>query len=188
MRSTEVYTTIRHAVDPWCRENGFTRAKSGWLAYQKAVGGQFLSFWFQCDKHGWDAYCGSRFTVEFQLHESPDLGRLDNLRLAQYLTPEELEFARQLQNSIIAKIPPPPQAWVDSFESHVRRLYKEADLMMEGFWEPWRQIPGPLRAQDDLWLRYWDEGDVKTWAALILNVLPRIVAQIVEVQSVEPSM
>ncbi len=187
MRSTHVYRTIREAVDPWCEANGFTRAAAAPLAYCKPIGGKFLSVWFQCDRHGWDPYSGSRFTVEFQLDGSPEPGKPANDRLQRFLTAEELEFVRDVQNSIIRKIPPPPQAWVDSFESNARRLYKNPELLIEGFWEQWRPVSAPLQPEHDLWLRYWEADDVTTWAALILNVLPRIVAQYSEAQSFEPS-
>ncbi len=42
MTSTEVSKAIGNAIDPWCSANGFTRATSGWLAYQKRVGDKFL--------------------------------------------------------------------------------------------------------------------------------------------------
>lgn len=135
MKSTEVYRTIDGIVGPWTNANGFTRAKSGWLAYQKPCAGKHLVFWFQCNRWGWDKYSGSSFVVEFQFHESPKLG----------------------QSSIIGKVPPPPKAWVDLFESNARE---------------------PYQPRHDIWMRDWAAEDVKAWAAFVLSVLSRAPAEI----------
>jgi hypothetical protein len=178
MKSTDVYRTIHGIVGPWAKENGFKRAKSGWLAYQKPYAGKHLAFWFQCDKWGWDKYSGSSFTVEFQFHESRELGQWSNERINKFLTREELDDARARQNAIIEKIPPPPKAWVDLFESNARRLYENPENILSGFWLPWTRIDEPFQPTHDLWLRYWEHEDVKAWAELVLRVLPRALAQV----------
>lgn len=177
MKSTDVYRLIHASVGPWCKANGFTRAKSGWLAYQKPVAGRYLSFWFQCDKWGWDKYSGSSFTVEFQLHDSRELGQLANKRLAEFLTRAELDAVRTQQNRIIAKIPRPPQEWVHLYESSARKR-DDPESLMAGFWMPWTLVEEPYQPNHDVWLRYWDEADVKAWAAMVLGVLPRIISEI----------
>jgi hypothetical protein len=93
MKSTAVYKSLHAIVGPWCKANGFTRLKLGWLAYQKPDSSKYLTFWFQCDAHGWDKYSGSSFATELQ-------------------------------------------EWVDLFEGHIRRHYRDPEAMMEGFWCP----------------------------------------------------
>jgi hypothetical protein len=177
VKSTEVYKLIHASVGPWCKANGFKRGKSGWLAYQKPVDGKYLSFWFQCDKWGWDKYSGSSLTVEFQFHASRELGQLSNQRLAQFLTSAELEAIRTHQNRIIGKIPPPPQEWVELFERNAQKRDDPASLM-QGFWIPWRQIEQPYEPNHDIWLRYWEADDVKMWAEMVLGVLLRITEEV----------
>jgi len=178
MKSTEVYKTIHRIVGPWCRQNGFKRAKSGWLAYQKPWGSKQLAFWFQCNKWGWDKYSGSSFTVEFQLHESQELGQLSNRRFQEFLTAEELEYVRARQNKIISRIPSSPRDWTEAFESNARRLYKNSEEIIAGFRMSWAPIEQPYRPNHDIWLRYWQEEDVLAWTIFIASILPRVIKQI----------
>jgi hypothetical protein len=103
---------------------------------------------------------------------------LSNARLAQFLTPPELEAVRTQQNRIIGKIPPPPQEWVELFESNAQKR-DDPDSLMQGFWIPWQQIEQPYEPHHDIWLRYWQADDVRMWAEMVLNVLPRITEEVV---------
>jgi hypothetical protein len=137
MKSTAVYKGLHAIVGPWCKANGFTRLKLGWLVYQKSCATKYLTFWFQCDLHGWDKYSGSSFAAEFQ-------------------------------------------EWVDLFEGHIRRHYRDPEAMMEGFWLAWKRVDEPYRANADIWMRYWEEEDVIAWGTFVLGVLPRILTHVTD--------
>jgi hypothetical protein len=63
------------------------------------------------------------------------------------------------------------------------RLSINPEVLIEGFWLQWKRVEEPYASHQDIWMRYWEPEDVVAWAAFILNVLPRIVAQITSKES-----
>ncbi len=164
MRSTEVYRTAREILAPWCKSGGFKRAKTVMLGWHRPTDGDYLTFWLQVSQDGWNAYAGSRFTVEFELSEEPVVGtgRIHQ-RLFDLLTDCELRRATDLQNAVIAKLErPPPEYDVLHMGEAIAEWYL-------GKFEPVRE---PYTRRDDTWLRYADADDGRTWALFILDVLP----------------
>jgi hypothetical protein len=169
MKSAEVYGIIRNAVGPWCKANGFKRAKS-MLGWSKPYRDRFLVFWFQCSRDGWDPFAGSKFVVEFQLDSiSEPGGGGDRHRLSHFLDPEQLERVKGHQNAVIAKLrKPSPDYFILQMEERVRDWYL-------GQFTPLSEAPSN---QSDVWLRYHDAEDVRRWAAFVQDLLPGIVKRI----------
>jgi len=169
MKSTEVYRLVREAFDPWAKEVGFKRGRSGMLTYARPEADRtsFQTFWFQCSRDGWDPFAGSKFTLEFQKAAEPEPGhggRRD--RFNRLLSPPERERVRTLQNAVIRKLTRPPRDhWVHSAADDLKRWYL-ARFDEDG---------APYRDSDDLWLRYGDEADVRAWAQFLLQLVPRMV-------------
>lgn len=164
MRSTDMYRTATEVLAPWCKAQGFKRAKTGMLGWYRPADDGFLVFWLQVFTYGWNPYAGSRFTVELQLSPEPIVGwGVTRQRLFQLLTKCELERATALQNAVIAKLNyPPPEYEVLHMEQEVVKWYLRE-------FEPVRE---PYTTRDDTWLRYGDAEDVRTWASFLLEVLP----------------
>lgn len=181
MKSTDVYRVLHAGVGPLAKANGFKRVKSGMLAYQRPTSNnKFITFWFQCDKWGWDKYSGSRFTAEFQVHESKELGHFDgiNHRFSHFLSREQLDWVRDMQNRIISRVPPPPTEWVAQMENHFHQYSRNTEAMMEAFLQPWKLVQEPYPLSYDIWLRYWLNEDVQMWASFFLEIFPKAIAEL----------
>jgi hypothetical protein len=170
MKSTEVYRVARGVLAPWCKAHGFRRTTGGLLGWHKPLGELHLVFWLQCSQDGWDAYAGSKFIVEFQLSRSPQLGAAGpeglRERLPRFLAEHELELVREIQNTVIRSLPQPQP-------DHL--VFKMDQQIVDWYLSEFKEVAGPYRATDDVWLRYWTPEDVKHWAEFLLGVLPRIV-------------
>jgi uncharacterized protein DUF6632 len=91
--SKQLYAGLRDALALTLRSEGFSRTKGGWLGWTRRRDGEHLTFWFQCDRWGWDPAFGSRFTLEFQLGGTPvpAEGSLEfRVRYAELLSADEL--------------------------------------------------------------------------------------------------
>jgi hypothetical protein len=168
MKSTDVYKVIREVIQPWTKHSGFKRARGGMLGYVRpsSDGSTFETFWFQCSKDGWDPYAGSKFTLEFQKAPESGPGHGNHRsRFHQLLSAEHREQVRILQNNVIRKLqPPPPDHWVHSADGDLKRRYSAR----------FEEVRGPYRESDDVWMRYADEADVRSWAYFLLPLLPQV--------------
>ena len=164
MRSTEVYRVSREVLAPWCKAQGFRRARSALLGWYKSADDQYLAFWLRVSQEGWDPYAGSKFTVELQLSERPELGYgLLRLRLLELLTDLELAEVWRMQNLVIAKLGKPPTDY--------RALHIDDDVR-EWYLQKFEPVAESYTRSDDTWLRYADEEDVRMWAQFLLRSLP----------------
>ncbi len=173
MKSTVTYKTLRDVVAPWTKTAGFKRAGGGMLSYVRAAPGEagFHTFWFQCSQDGWDAFAGSKFTLEFQEASEPEPGRAGRQsRFTPLLTADEREQVRFLQNIVIKKLRRPPHDhWAHTLDGETKRWYfAKFDL-----------IHDPFGAADDIWMRYGDEADVRRWAEFLVPLLPRMLEDFV---------
>lgn len=172
MNSTQIYKVVREAIAPWCKQNGFKRTPGGMLGWFKPQGDNFIVFWFQCNQDGWDAYAGSSFCVEFQFSDSHDIGGgASELRhrLSYFLTLGEREEVRQKQNHVIAKLDyPPKDHFTFQMDANVANWYRQKFIAVEMVYPD----------KYDIWLRYKDGEDVKTWAEFVLRRLPKVLAQL----------
>ncbi len=134
------------------------------LGWHKSADSGYLTFWLQVSQDGWGAYAGSKFTVEFQLSDRPEVGTgWVRQRLFGLLTDPELEQATDLQNAVISKLERPPPEY---YALHINEGVTEWYLRK---FEPVSEL---YTRGDDAWLRYTDEEDVRTWALFLLDVLP----------------
>jgi hypothetical protein len=143
LTSADVYRSVRTIVGPWCKSNAFKRGSSGLLSYFAPVGQNNLVFWFQVSRDGWDDYAGSKFVVEFQLSEDPRPGTPSGFRqrIPYFLTEFELARIRQIQNSVIASLPKPPQShFALSISAEVSAWYLER----------FKPISEPYRSTSDI--------------------------------------
>jgi hypothetical protein len=179
MKAQELYRLLGTSLGPWFAKHGFKRRRASRLQYQRQIAGKHQTIWFQCDAWGWDRYAGSSFYVNFSVTEEPDpeaVRRRDE-RLNFFLTDEELEAARRLRDTIVARIPMPPHAYFQMLEEGFRKSSESPETLIatvRSFFEPERL---PYRRNHDLKLRYWQPRDVGEWAAFMLPVLPRAVEQ-----------
>jgi hypothetical protein len=171
MIAKETYKVLKSVVGPWFRANGFKRAKSSYLAYQKALGERFFTVRFQCHYHGWEKHKGSSFTVFVQLAPLAGVRETIANRLTAHLTPAELELIRARQNRILRAIPPPPPEYVNDVVAGFGKSFKDPRPYIEVFLQDWRPVGQPYSASDDIWFRYFGAEDVKSWAILLHNHL-----------------
>src|SRR3954451_18728220 len=101
MKSPEVYAQLRSEIGPWFKSAGFKRAK-GQLAWYRPHGDAFIVVWCQISQDGWDSFAGSKFIVELQRSSEPVCGVFSarRQRLARFLSAQEREEVRKIQNSI----------------------------------------------------------------------------------------
>lgn len=171
MKSPELHRLLRSHLGDWFRSNGFKRAsrtQSGWSRGLNLV-------WFQCDKWGWDQYAGSGVFVNFEAQPSPgsQVWSGEVTRLQEFLTAEELEEARQIQNRVIARLTPPSAEYMRLFRASAAR-YSNPAVFEEGLLGQFRPVEGPYRNNQDFTLRYFERDDVGQWCTFLLRVLPRI--------------
>lgn len=167
MKSIEVYRIAREAFTPWCTAAGFCQTKSNMPGWYKHTDAGYLIFWLQVSQDSWDPYAGSKFVVEFQLAERPEIGHGQlRLRLPQLLSDPELEEVRRMQNLVIAKLSIPP---MDYYAWHINEDVSEA------YRRKFEPVAEPYTRSDDVWLRYAEEEDVRLWVQFLLRTLPTVI-------------
>lgn len=175
MKSTEVYKIARPVIAPWCKQNGFKRTAGGMLGWVKPVGkDDSLVFWLQCSQSGWDAYAGSSFCVEFQRSASSEIGGGSRFKgdlrelLPYFLTVDELEEVRQMQNRVISKLERPPA-------NHF--AYQLPENTLKWYLGKFNAVETAYTNGHDVWFRYHDVEDVILWAEFVAKRLPRIISR-----------
>lgn len=169
MKSTEVYSVIRQVLAPWCKEQGFRRTAGGMLGWYMPIGDQYMVFWFQVSREGWDEYAGSKFIVEFQIAAKPVIGagpHKQGGRLPKFLNADDLGRVRHMQNAVIAKLNKPNRSY------HIFRL---GDEVVNWYLAKFNPIAEPYSNTDDIWLRYREKEDVERWAIFVKGLLPKVV-------------
>ena len=177
MKAKELYRALETELGPLLATHGFKKRRQSRLAFQRVVDDKYHSVWFQCGKYGWDTYAGGEFYVSFTVSESPELGIMGphDERLNFFLTDEELVWARNYRDEVVARIPKPPESYFDTLEAGFGKSVpaESAARLVEtvrGYFEP---EPIPYRRHQDFALRYWQPSDITGWASLIATVLPR---------------
>jgi hypothetical protein len=170
MPSAELTKVARAALTPVLAELGFRRtprsSKASWIRQQ---GDGWLLVWFQ-SSHWNGAGAGFEFTVE--IGESPIPEPLSGgYRLPMLMTFAEREELRLLENTVKAKLPPPPE-WA---------MEQPGSAYLEG-WQP-REEPYDVRS--DIWFRHGDADDVHANLEFIGRVLPDAIARYLHVVSLD---
>ena len=180
MKAAEVYRLIAAELRAPLVALGFKKLRGSRLAFQRVVRGTYQTVWFQCDKHGWDPYSGSRFFANFTVRDSPTydtLGRHDE-GLFFFLTDAELAGARDYRDAVVARIPRPPASYFEMFQAELdRRGSDDPSGLMAAIRAQFEPEPTPYRRHQHVGMRYWLPTDVTWWATLIASVLPRAIEQ-----------
>jgi hypothetical protein len=167
LTSKAVYKLLRAAIAPRLPA-GFVAAPGNVAAWQQESAAGVLAFWCQCDKWGWDARWGSRFTLEFLFAADADAAqRLSGRRerIGELLEGfPELDELRQRNNAVIARL---PGTLGDACVVTVTDEGEE--IVLEGY----RADPQPAVYAQDIWLHYYTADDVAAWGEYLAPRLPR---------------
>ena len=180
MKAAEVYQLLATTLRPSLVGRGFKKLRGSRLEFQRVVRDTYQTVWFRCDKYGWDPHGGSRFFVSFTVSESPtyDTGGRHEEGLFSFLTDAELAGAHDFRDSVVARIPRPPAAYFEAFQTQLERRTPEgAEAMLAAIRAQFEPDPIPYRRHQDVGMRYWLPTDVTWWATLIDSVLPRAIEQ-----------
>ena len=169
MKADAVYRTLREALAPFFRAGGFKRTSS-LLGWSRPHDDNHVVVWCQVSQDGWDAFAGSKFTVEFQVSEEPVIGTpaIRRCRLPRLLGDAGREEIRVLQNRVIASLARPPRG-------HPLLLLPEPGR--QRYLEKFKTIDRPYGPTDDIWLRYGRQEHIESWAAFVLRELPGCLRQ-----------
>jgi hypothetical protein len=168
MKSTEVNGFLRNELAPLLKSMGFRRGKT-LLSWSRKRNGRYTVLWCQVSRDGWDDYAGSKFVVELQRSDSPEVGALPSTRarIAKLLTDDQRDEVWRLQNRVISDLVRPPR-------THPT-LHVSAEVS-KWYLKKFDPVPVRYRPNDDVWLRYAKPEHVKEWAELLLRVSPGSVA------------
>jgi hypothetical protein len=168
MKSPEVYSLLKSELAPWFKSGGFKRAK-GFLGWSRPHGDAHTVVWCQVSQSGWDRYAGSGFVVEFQRSPDSVIGGLNarRERFSSFLSPEEREDVRRIQNQVIAELHVPPASYP---VLHVAQ--QVTDIYLKQF----KTVTEPYPRQHDIWFRYASPEHVIRWAGFILGKLPAFIS------------
>jgi hypothetical protein len=127
-----------------------------------------LGLWFQRNvKASFVDARGSSFTFEFFRSRDNPYGRDGRERSYFLLAPPELEEMRELQNRVIARLPP-----LDS----VLQPY-EIELFGHSLERDYQMITEPFNPRHERWMRYRDEADILAWTSFIDQLLPGLIGR-----------
>lgn len=169
--SKDLYRELRQALAPQMKERGFAPLKGGRLGWSAARPKGNLSLWFQCDKWGWDADWGSKFTTEFQLTDDPAGamtlgGRFERIGYLLEGFPE-LDVLRLRNNAIIERLPGTIRGLLVT-----DRLPDGTEYVARGE----RADPEEAVYGRDIWLNYYTIDDAREWAGYFGSNLLRFAA------------
>ena len=177
MNSKEFYRVVSRLMSPWCKASEFSRLKGTSLGWSKRNEDNHSIFYFQANRWGFDLYAGSTFGVEVQLSKSQLLWpREKNCRegnLAYFLPDADVEEIRQLTNVVIARLPRPPEDYVQRF-GKIAGWYRQK---FEPVTEPWAVPFGP---DHNIRFRFRTEEDLQMWAEFLQREIPKALHYMVD--------
>jgi hypothetical protein len=177
MKANDVYRLLAIELDAVAHAQGFRKIRGSRLAYQRATAGAYQTIWFQCDRQGWDQYAGSRFFANFTVSTARTYdvgGRHEGL--FYFLSDTELEGARDFRDSVVRRIPRPPESYFEMLREQFAR-YPDGSEMVAALRAQFEPEPIPYRRNQDAGMRYWLPTDVQWWGRLIASTFPRILAE-----------
>ena len=136
--------------------------KAGVLGWCKPCGNNYIVFWFQCDKWGWDESWGSSFTIEFQISSSKEIAAgnfTERERMTRMLGGHDLKLMRQRNDAVIKS--------TDGFKANSLKT-----MEMDGLIIP---ISGkmvstePYQGNCDYWFNYYTYDDVEFWSKFFVE-------------------
>jgi hypothetical protein len=170
MKSPEVYSQLKLELAPWFKSAGFKRAK-GLLGWSRPHGDAHVVVWCQISQDGWDSYAGSKFVVELQLSSEPVIGGhyAHRQRFALFLSPEEREEVRRIQNEVIAGLHHPPANYP---------TLQISQQVTDWYLAKFKLVNEPYPEREDIWFRYESPEHVTRWAQFIIGKLPKCMSVI----------
>ena len=173
MKNRDVFKTFRQHIDPVASELGFNaQSNTGtdlpWI--RKLDNRRHEIVWIQMDKWPWDAWMGSKFTVNFQNARSPKIGLSRGTKLCRIgdlLKGNYKRDAERIQNEAISKIKVP------TGKQYKAEMGFESD---EFILDEYREQSQPVKFGKnlgDLWLRIVVPEDVTSWAIFLSDWLPK---------------
>jgi hypothetical protein len=157
------------ALGPGFAAEGFAhREASATAVWQRPADREFVVAWVQPTRHpdasGW---YGSRFIIELRRGTQPRAGVLGpGYRFCQLLDDAGRERVRAAQNTVIRRLPPPPERVLRTLDEQARDAY-----LAHG-----RQVTAAYRPDHDIWFRYRDERDLDAWFRLLRVLLPGVLS------------
>ncbi|MES2072010.1 MAG: hypothetical protein V4488_16760 [Pseudomonadota bacterium] len=172
MKSTEVYSSLKHEMGSVLETLGFKRGRS-FLSWHREYDGQFTVLWCQVSRDGWDSYAGSKFTVEFQRSTEPEPGApaIRRKRIGKLLSNDQREEVRRIQNEILSSLRRPPKD---------NAIFNVSPEVTKYYLAQFNNIDSPYTASDDVWLRYAAPEHVQTWGTLLANLVPLCIQAVEE--------
>lgn len=167
MKSTELYKIINSQIGVEVRKLSYKKTKSGMLGFYKKIGENYIVFWFQCSQDGFDKYAGSKFTVEFRIGYSNQIGHsgIGGGRVAKYLSTKDLDEILIIQNGIISNLIEPSNNYLRILGDNVENWYLQK----------FNKLSEALSNTSDIWFRCKTEEDVLKWTEFlkgrILNII-----------------
>lgn len=168
--SKRFYREMRALLGPLMRVSGFKRLTGTQLGWLRPSGSEWVLLWFQCDKWGWDARWGSKFTVEFQqvvqLEQAFDLAHRRE-RIGFVLEGyEALDEIRRMNNAVVERLPgTSTKAALTAPDGEGGTV-----LLLGERVDPDKSVYGR-----DVWMNYYSVDDVRAWAAWFEQRLPGFV-------------
>jgi len=172
MKSPEVYSLLKSELAPWFKSAGFRQAR-GLLGWSRPHGDAHIVVWCQISRDGWDLFAGSKFVVELQRSSEPVIGggHARRQRFALFLSSEEREEVRKIQNEIIAGFRRPPASHP---ALHVSQRVTDSYLAQ------FKLISEPYSERHDIWFRYAAPEHITRWTQFIVGKLPRCIRTVEE--------
>jgi hypothetical protein len=173
MKATEVYSIVKADLGPWFKAAGFRIAKNQVLGFSRPLSSGRLVAWFQTDRFGWDAYQGGAFRLLTATFPEDTAMRDYEEAFQYFLTDEELDQARLVQDEVIASLPVPSESYFTVVAGQFRR--EQAEQIVATLRQNFQPVALPYRWNVDFFLRYHRGEHVRRWCNFLLPLLPRIV-------------
>jgi hypothetical protein len=170
----DVHATLRAALSGPLAVMGFVPLKGSSFAVTRISHCSHLTISAQCDRDGWDALWGSRFTLEFQQSRQRDpytASLLDRDRLAHLLNHNELEQLRVTNNSVIESLPGHLAVAALSFTDS-----DGFEATVVGY----RPTLVSYTLGTDAWMHYFSAAHVETWCTWLSQSLPSCIEHFVQ--------
>jgi len=172
-KRVSLFKVLRRELGPQIATEGFAEVPQDassrnhiLLYFREQSPGSEFGFWFQRDvKALYVDALGSSFTVEFfRSLEYPFKAGGGRERVYHLLTPTELEEMRDIQNSVIKRLPP-LEGFLSQWEVETFGEFAERQRQL---------IEKPFNPRHEVWMRYRDEADILSWTAFIGRLLPTL--------------
>lgn len=173
MKIADVHSIVKEKLGPWFKSAGFRRSKSHTLGFARPFEFKLLVLWFQAEKWGWDPYQGAgfRFLVTTIPEGSPTRDYEQSFQY--FLTDQELEEVRTIQNVVIETLPKPPEPYFRQVAAQFRgEVAGHIEETLRGRFLP---VTAPYSWRGDFFLRYYNEEHVRRWCEFLMPILPRAV-------------